>query len=179
MAMSAHGRDSAGVLVRVLQVEREGAAFFEKAHVLVRDPRVREVFDRFAVAKKEQLRSLEESLKALSVPIAAGEQRKEPTYPLAEFQNAECYVCGYSTDIPVTPESCPRCGASKYTFEKEISLRRAWEIAKAGSYATLRILGEAEKEADPKVKPVLAAQISLEQKLLDEAKRQLGAAEMK
>lgn len=161
---------------RVLQIEREGVSFFEKAHVLVGDPRVREVFDKLAEAKREQLRSLEESLRALNVPATAKDDRKSLAYPLADFEKAECYVCGYSTGLKEIPESCPRCGASRYAFEKEVSFRRAWEIAEEGSDSALKILGEAEKDAEPTVKHILAEQISFEQKLLDEARRQLEQA---
>jgi len=174
--MSSRGEDSAAILAGVLQIEREGVSFFEKAHVLVGDPRVREVFDKLAEAKREQLRSLEENLKALNVHAVAKEEQKGLAYPFADFEKAECYVCGYSTGVTEIPESCPRCGASRFAFEKEISLRRAWEIAEEGSYSALKILGEAEKDSESMVKHVLAEQVNLEQKLLEEARRQLEQA---
>ena len=84
-------------------------------------------------------------------------------------------MCGYGVESGEVPESCPRCGASRYAFEKEISLRKAWELAENGSRTTLKILADAEKEATPAVRPIIARQMQLEQRLLDETRKELEA----
>ena len=50
-------------------------------------------------------------------------------YPLDVVSKVECYVCGYVAETKSIPNQCPKCGTARYTFEKEIALSKAWEIA--------------------------------------------------
>ena len=174
--MSARGKKTDLAIARVLQAEKEGVVFFETAHAAANDPRVREVFARLLNTKKESLRSLEEGLKEarLQLPESKGEAPR--VYPLDDIQRRECYVCGYSTDNESIPDSCPRCGASRYAFEKEITVRKAWELAESGSRVTLEILSDAERQAEAEVKQILARQIQLEQSLLNETRKALESS---
>ncbi len=172
--MSTRVRGSADSVAKALQAEKDGVAFFEKAYSVSNDPRVRGVFERLAAAKKVHLRNLEDGLRDLHM-AAAGEARHSTAYPFADILKTECYVCGYGVESGEVPESCPRCGASRYAFEKEISLRKAWELAENGSRTTLKILADAEKEATPAVRPIIAKQMQLEQRLLDETRKELEA----
>jgi len=171
--MSARGKKLEDLLARVFQAEREGVAFFEKAHSVANDPRVREVFDKLLNIRKESLRSLEESLSEARLQSPGAKGQPSSIYPLEEIQKKDCYVCGYSTDIEAVPESCPRCGASRYAFEKEITVREAWEFAESGSRNTLDILNDAEKHAESTIKQVLAKQIQIEKSVLDDTRKEL------
>jgi ribosomal protein L37E len=171
--MSARGKKTENPISRALQAAKEGVEFFERAHIVANEPRVREVFGRLLDTKKESLRSLEENLKEARLQPPEAEGKLPRIYPLEELQKKECYVCGYGTDSETIPESCPRCGASRYAFQKEITLEKAWEMAESGSRVTLEILSEAEREAEAKVKPVLAKQIQLEQRILNETRKEL------
>ena len=104
--------------------------------------------------------------------ILADQQIQSPQV-LAELQKIECYVCGYSIGHEVIPESCPRCGASRYAFEKDITLRKAWELARSGMTATLGILADAQKESEGRMKDVLSRQIDIERNLLSDMRREL------
>jgi hypothetical protein len=171
--MNVRGRKTENQLARVLQAAKEGVVFFERAHALANDPRVREVFGKLMNTRKERLRSLEENLGEASLQLPEAEGQSPRIYPIEELRKKECYVCGYSTDLDTIPESCPRCGASRYAFEKEITETRAWELAESGARITLEILGEAEKEVEASVKPILAKQIQLEQRILNETRKVL------
>jgi len=171
--MSARGKKTDNAIARVLQAAKEGVVFFEKAHTAANDPRVREMFGRLLNIRKESLRSLEESLKEAHLQLPETEGQTSRIYPLEELQKKECYVCGYSTDVEAIPESCPRCGASRYAFEREITVRKAWELAESGARITLELLSEAEKLAEENVKQVLAKHIQLEQSILNETRKEL------
>lgn len=171
--MSARVRKTDNPIARVLQAAKEGVVFFERAHTAANDPRVREVFGKLLNIKKESLRSLEENLREARLLLPEMEGQPPRIYPLEELQKKECYVCGYSTDLEMIPESCPRCGALRYAFEKEITVRKAWELAESGARITLEILSEAEREVEAKAKPVLAKQIQLEQRVLNETRKEL------
>ena len=171
--MSARGKKTDNPIARALQAAKAGVVFFERAHTVASEPRVREVFGKLLSTKKESLRSLEENINEAHVQLPEAEVQLPRIYPLEELQKKECYVCGYSTDADMIPESCPRCGASRYAFEKEITVEEAWELAESGARVTLEILSEAEREAEPGVKPILAKQIQLEQRVLDETRKEL------
>ncbi len=158
-----------------IQLEKDGMIYFDGAHKLVDNPRLREVFKKLADAKREQLKNFEDDLKSLNVSLSevVGEAQPTSAYPLLEVQRAECYVCGHTVNIATIPDSCPRCGASIHAFEKEMGFKRAREITEAGSRTILTVLGEAEKEADEKLKKVLGRQIQIEQQLLDQARKEL------
>ncbi len=158
-----------------LQLEKDGAIYFDRAHKLVDNPRLREAFRKFAESKREQLKNFEDGLKSLNISPQEMAEKAQPTsaYPLLEVQKAECYVCGHTVDIAMIPDSCPRCGASIHAFEKEMGFKKAKEITEAGSRAILTALGDAEKEADEKLKKVLTKQIQIEQQLLDKARKEL------
>jgi len=164
------------IFARVLQAEKEGLAFFERAGLIANDPRVKDVFERLAKTKREHLGALEEGFRNLDVRPPLTGAKGPPLYPLSEVEKAECYVCGYAAETDVVPDYCPRCGASRYAFQKEFSLRTAWEIAEAGIRGSIDILVEADRVADARLKQLIQRQIALEQGLLEEARRELRSS---
>ena len=168
-----HGRKSGSQLALAIQAEREGVVFLEKVQGLATNPKVKVLMARLAKTKRQHLRVLEDSLKQASISMHEDEVRRAEVYPLADLQRIECYVCGHSIGHEAIPESCPRCGASRYAFEKDITLRRAWELAQSGMTATLRILAEAQKESGNRIGDILARQIDIERNLLNEMREEM------
>ena len=126
--MSARRNVSASSIADALQAEDEAVDFFEQVQSATRDPRLKETLQELARQKREHAMSLRDMIKKLDIEIP--ERRGKPKfYPLAELQKVECYVCGHAADSKSIPESCPRCGASKYAFEKEIGIKKMWEMA--------------------------------------------------
>jgi rubrerythrin len=103
----------------------EGVTFFELAQVAVADTRVKVAFEALARRKRAQLTKLE----AIAGPTAKDASTPAGIYPLDAVSKVECYVCGYVTETRAMPNQCPKCGTARYTFEKEIALTKAWEIA--------------------------------------------------
>ena len=119
-----HGGES-DPLGKALGVVLEGITFYELAHNAVADTRVKVAFEGLGRRKRAQLARLE---------AVAGSAAKDAAvlpgiYPLDAVSKVECYVCGYVTETKAIPNQCPKCGTARYTFEKEIALTKAWEIA--------------------------------------------------
>ena len=155
-----------------LAVEEAGVAFFERANAVTADPRVKLIFTRLARIKQEHVKLLRDQ--AASLGVRSGREATVPAiYPTEAFARVECYVCGYSaTDIP---ESCPKCGAARYAFEKEVSKAMAWELAAKGARSTLSFVRGLE-EKHPVTRPLLEPLRAAEEAFAAEAEGQLAQA---
>lgn len=120
------GRDP---LTEALAVVLEGVTFYDLAHVAVADTRVKSTFEDLGRQKQAQLKRLE----AATGPGARAAAQMPGIYPLEVVAKVECYVCGHLADTRSMPSVCPSCGAARYSFEKEIALSKAWEIAGAAA----------------------------------------------
>jgi len=172
--MVARKKGKISLLTEALQAEREAVEFFGRSQTVTQDPSVRQIFEKLTKEMKLHVKNLEEIMEKLDL---SAPELKAPSgfYPISDLQRAECYVCGYAADAESIPESCPRCGASRYAFEKEISGKKAWEFAEKGAVAILRMLGEAERGADARMRSMMAGHIRLEQQFLSEARKQIEA----
>jgi len=64
---------------------------------------------------------------------------------------------GYAVDTALMPTACPSCGAARYSFEKEIALSKAWEIAGAGARKSSDLFRTLAGKASGPSKPLLEA----------------------
>lgn len=130
------------------------------------------IFSRLARIKQDHVKLLRERAAALGVrsgqPAVA-----PPLYPIDAFAKVECYVCGYAaTNIP---ESCPKCGAAGYAFQKEIGKVTAWGLAVSGARSTLAFLRSLE-DKHPTARPLLDSLRTAEETFVREAEAQLAEA---
>jgi len=122
-------RDGREPLREALGLVLEGVTFYDLGHIAVADTRVKSAFEDLGRQKQTQLKRLEAV--AGSGPRAAAQM--PGIYPLDVVSKVECYVCGHLADTRSMPSVCPSCGAARYSFEKEITLSKAWEIAGAAA----------------------------------------------
>ena len=123
--MTAKHASEADSLQRALGAVLEGVAFYELAQVVSADTRVKVTFEDLGRRKAAQLAKLE----ALTGPSAKEGAFYPNLYPLDAVSKAECYVWGHVVETKTMPSQCPKGGTARYTFEKEIALSKAWEIA--------------------------------------------------
>ncbi len=159
--MSSTGKEVEESFATVLAVEESGVAFYERANAITADPRVKLIFNRLARQKQDHVKLLRD--RAASLGIRGGRPAPLPSfYPVDAFAKVECYVCGYvSVEIP---DACPKCGAARYAFEKEVSKATAWELAATtarASLALVRSLGEKHPAAKPLLEPLRGAEEAL------------------
>lgn len=146
--------------------------FYRHASSVVADPRVRRFFSSLAEEKHEHLQILEEEMGSRSERprkrgVISGREEPSPLYPFEAFQDLACFVCGYTLKGDEFPDSCPECGAARYTFQKDIGLRRAQETALNSDRRLLehlKILEEHEKVSASK--RVLKKLVRLEESTL-------------
>jgi len=112
-------------LVAALGAVLEGVTFYDLANLVVADTRVKLTFEQLGLRKRAQLERLEPVVGAGLREIAP----RPGIYPLEVVSRTECYVCGYGVETAAMPAQCPKCGAARYAFEKEIAQAMAWEIA--------------------------------------------------
>jgi len=152
---------------QLAQVERDGAAFFRLANRLAADPRVKFIFGRAA-------EEYENAAKVLG-PLAKGKGKpKVPAFfPFEEYEDIECYVCGFVVKGDEIPEICPSCGAARYAFEKEVPQDRAWDLVARTTKDVLAFAKKAGAGAkDPKGKEALAKAVEVHKGLLGEAQEE-------
>jgi hypothetical protein len=118
-------RSGRNPLTEALGIVLEGVTFYDLAHLAVADTRVKSTFEDLGRLKRSQLARLE----AATGPNARAAVQSPKIYPLDVVEKVECYVCGHIADTRSMPSVCPSCGAARYSFEKEIALSKAWEIA--------------------------------------------------
>ncbi|HKZ88999.1 MAG TPA: hypothetical protein VJ300_01950 [Thermoplasmata archaeon] len=144
------GRDP---LLDALGAVLEGVTFYDLAQRAVADTRVKVTFEELGRSKRDQLARLEAS----AGPTAKDAARPPGIFPLDVVSKVECYVCGYAVDTALMPTACPSCGAARYSFEKEIALSKAWEIAGAGARKSSDLFRTLAGKASGPSKPLLEA----------------------
>lgn len=95
-------------------------------------------------------------------------------YPLEAVSKAECYVCGHVVETRSMPDQCPSCGTARYTFEKEIALTKAWEIAAETARKSAALFEEAAGHSSGKAKTLLLELAKEETSLAAEAGKELA-----
>jgi hypothetical protein len=123
--LTAKHASEADSLAQALGAVLEGIAFYDLARIVCADTRVKVAFEDFGRRKTEELKRLE----PLAGPSARDSAVRPNLFPLDAVSKAECYVCGHVVETKDIPDQCPKCGTARYTFEKEIALTKAWEIA--------------------------------------------------
>ncbi len=157
-------------LQQALGAVLEGLTFYELAQVVSADTRVKVTFEDLGRRKAAQRKRIEE----LTGPGAKDAAFYPNVYPLDAVSKAECYVCGYVADTRELPNACPKCGTARYTFEKEIALTKAWEIAAETSRRSGELLRSlAAKSAGP-AKALLESLAREDLALADEAGKELA-----
>ena len=162
--MSAHAQGLDPLAVAVGAVV-EGVTFYDLAHVVAADMRVKVTFEGLGRRKREQLSRLE-------AKVGGEVARAAPApgfYPLADVSRLECYVCGHTIDTGTKPAQCPNCGAAGYAFEREITLAKAWEIAAAAARKSAALFRELAGRAHGDGKPLLGELAKEEDRLASDA----------
>ncbi len=148
----------------------EGLAFYELAQVISADTRVKVTFEDLGRRKTAQRARVE--------ALAGGHARDAASfpniYPLEAVSKAECYVCGYVVETKNLPNQCPKCGTARYTFEKEIALTKAWEIAAETSRKSAALFRDSAAGARGEAKALLEALAKEDDALAVEAGKELA-----
>ncbi len=168
--MSGKRASEAEVLQRALGVVLEGLTFYELAQVVSADTRVKVTFEDLGRRKAAQRKRIE----GLAGPAAKDATSFPGVYPLDAVSKAECYVCGHVVETREMPNQCPKCGTARYTFEKEIALTKAWEIAAETSRRSAELLRGLAAKADGNARDLLGALSKEDQALADEAGKELA-----
>ena len=168
--MSAKRASDADVLQQAVGAVLEGVTFYELAHAVSADTRVKVTFEDLGRRKTAQLARLE---------AAAGSGAREGApypgiYPLDAVSKAECYVCGHVVETRNLPNQCPECGTARYTFEKEIALTKAWETASEASRRSADLFRELASKAPAKSKALLEDLEKEDRALAAEAGKELA-----
>lgn len=164
--MSSHTRGAS--LATALGAIAEGVSFYDMAHLAVADVRVKVALEDLGRRKKAQLARLE----TLAGPDAAAAAPRPMIYPLEVVARVECYVCGHSLETTAMPDQCPKCGAARYSFEKEISLAKAWEIAGDASRRSAALFRELAAKDSGEARSLLETLAREEDQLAAEAEKQ-------
>ncbi len=157
-------------LQQALGVVLEGLTFYELAQVVSADTRVKVTFEDLGRRKAAQRKRLED----LAGPAAKDSAFYPNLYPLDAVSKAECYVCGHVVDTRELPNQCPKCGTARYTFEKEIALTKAWEIAAETSRKSGEMLRGLAAKSSGRAKETLGALAQEDLALADEAGKELA-----
>lgn len=168
--MSAKRASDANSLQRALGVVLEGQTFYELAQIVSADTRVKVTFEDLGRRKAAQRKRLEE----LTGPSAKDAAFYPNFYPLDAVSRAECYVCGHAVETRDMPNQCPKCGTARYTFEKEIALTKAWEIAGETSRKSAEALRALAAKSTGKAEALLGSLSQEDQALADEAGKELA-----
>jgi len=148
----------------------EGLTFYELAHLIAADTRVKVTFEDLQRRKAAQLKKLEPLL-----PVSAKDAAPQPgIFPLDSVARAECYVCGHIVETKSLPSQCPKCGTARYTFEKEIALAKAWEVAGETARRSAALFREGAASASGPAKSILEELAREEDELSKEAGHELA-----
>ncbi len=157
-------------LSKALGAVLEGLMFYELAHLIAADTRVKVTFEDLQRRKAAQLARLEPL-----VPPGAREAAPRPgIFPLDSVSKAECYVCGHVVETKALPSQCPKCGTARYTFEKEIALAKAWEVAGETARRSAALFREGAASASGEAKSALEQLAHEEDELSSEAGHELA-----
>jgi Rubrerythrin, rubredoxin-like domain len=149
--LTAKRTSEADSLQHALGAVLEGVAFYTLAQIVSADTRVKVTFEDLGRRKAAQLVKLE----AVTGPAAKDSAFYPNLYPLDAVSKAECYVCGHMVETKNMPNQCPKCGTARYTFEKEIALSKAWEIAGESSRKSAELFRESAAGSSGKVRALL------------------------
>ena len=168
--MTAKKASEADSLKHALGAVLEGVAFYELAQAISADTRVKVTFEDLGRRKAAQLAKLE----ALAGPHAKDSAFYPNLYPLDAVSKAECYVCGHMVETKNLPNQCPKCGTARYTFEKEIALTKAWEIAAETSRKSADLFRESAGASAGKARDLLEELAKEDVALAAEAGKELA-----
>ena len=168
--MTAKHASDADSLQRAFGAVLEGIAFYELAQVISADTRVKVTFEDLGRRKVAQRARIE----AVAGRQATAAAIFPNLYPLDAVSKAECYVCGYVVETKSLPNQCPKCGTARYTFEKEIALAKAWEIAAETSRKSAALLRDSAAGAHGETRTVLEALAKEDEALAVEAGKELA-----
>lgn len=157
-------------LTKALGAVLEGQTFYQLAHLVAADTKVKVTFEDLGRRKAGQLTKLEPAVAAGAKDAAL----RPGIFPIESVSKVECYVCGHVTDTRSMPEQCPKCGTARYTFEREISLAKAWEIAGESARKSAALFHELASQAEGPGKSVLEALAKEEDALASEAGHELA-----
>lgn len=168
--MTSKGGREPGALAWAFGTVLEGLTFYDLANAVAAEVRVKVAFEELGRWKRSQLAKLESV-----APPGTKEAAKWPgIFPLDAVAKVDCYVCGYTADAKAMPSQCPKCGAARYAFEKEIALSKAWEIAADSSRKSAAVFREAAAEVQGRAKAVLEDLAREEEKRASDADNQLA-----
>jgi len=148
----------------------EGLTFYGLARLAAADMRVKVTFESLGRRKEAQLKRLE----GLAGTLAKDAAPRPGIFPIDSVSKVECYVCGYVTETRTMPDQCPQCGTARYTFEKEVSRTKAWEIASEAARRTAALFRELAVEAGGEVRGVLEDLAGDEDAVVTEAEKELA-----
>jgi len=168
--LTAKHASEADSLKHALGAVLEGAAFYQLAQIVSADTRVKVTFEDLGRRKAAQVAKLE----AATGPAAKDGAFYPNLYPLDAVSKAECYVCGHVVETKSMPSQCPKCGTARYTFEKEIALTKAWEIAAETSRKSADLFRESAAAASGKARALLEELAKEDQALAAEAGKELA-----
>jgi rubrerythrin len=168
--LTAKRASEADSLIQALGVLLEGIAFYDLARAVSADTRVKVTFEDFGRRKAAQLKRLE-SLAGARVEDSAPYPN---LFPLDAVSKAECYVCGHVVETKNMPDQCPKCGTARYTFEKEIALTKAWEIAAETSRKSADLFAALAARSHGEAGSVLEELVKEERAFATEASRELA-----
>ncbi len=157
-------------LQQALGAVLEGVTFYELARVISADTRVKVTFEDLGRRKAAQLKRLED----VAGPSAKDAALYPNLYPLDAVAKAECYVCGHVVETRNLPNQCPKCGTARYTFEKEIALAKAWEIAAETSRKSAELFRDLASQSPAAVKALFEEFAKEDQALAAEAGKELA-----
>ena len=167
--MTSKGRKESDALGRALGAVVEGVTFYDLAHIAVAESRVKIAFEEFGRRKRDQLAKLE----AITGHTAKDAAVLPGIYPLDAVSKVECYVCGYVAETKAMPTQCPKCGAARYSFEKEIALSKAWQIAADAGRKSAMLFRDAASHATGSAKARLEELAREEDSVVAQADKQL------
>lgn len=168
--MTAKHASEADSLRHALGAVLEGITFYELAQIISADTRVKVTFEDLGRRKAAQRAKLE----AVAGPEAKESAFYPNLYPLDAVSKAECYVCGHVVETKNLPSQCPNCGTARYTFEKEIALTKAWEIAAETSRKSADLFRESASASSGKTRALLEELAQEERALAAEAGKELA-----
>ena len=168
--MSDERASDADIYRRAFGAVLEGVTFYEFAHAVSADTRVKVAFEDLGRRLSAQLARLE----AGAEPAAKDAPLYPGIYPLEAVSKAECYVCGHVVETRNLPSQCPQCGTARYTFEKEIALTKAWETASEASRKSADLFRDLAAKASAGARPLLEELEREDRALAAEAGKELA-----
>ncbi|MFQ5837809.1 MAG: hypothetical protein ACE5HJ_03395 [Thermoplasmata archaeon] len=154
-------------LMSAFVLENEGLDFYSKVSKVAADPRARHLFQVMAERRSEDVRLLRHEYKELTgegdAPspdeaerrLAEKGQQVPSIYPKTSLETAVCFVCGEEVPVDALPNECPTCGASRYTFERDIDEKMARRMAQDSEMKRLEFYEESLEVATGRVRDLL------------------------